>query len=121
MYGVIMSAQGFKESEYASYLGILSGKYDTVINVPLAFSNALAASLIPSLVATVKTGSRKQVQRKINTFAKFDMMIAIPSAVGLIVLAKPVLDLLFFTEDNKEAALILQLERFPLFSTVCLR
>ena len=34
MYGVIMSAQGFKESEYASYLGILSGKYDTVINVP---------------------------------------------------------------------------------------
>ena len=109
MYGVIMSAQGFKESEYASYLGILSGKYDTVINVPLAFSNALAASLIPSLVATVKTGSRKQVHRKINTFAKFDMMIAIPSAVGLIVLAKPVLDLLFFTEDNKEAALILQL------------
>ena len=46
-------------------MGILSGKYDTVINVPLAFSNALATSLIPSLVAAVKAGNRKQVHRKI--------------------------------------------------------
>ena len=108
MFGSIMSAQGHQESEYAVYVGILSGKYDTVINVPLAFSNALATSLIPSLVAAVKAGNRKQVHRKIALFAKFDMMIAIPSAVGLLVLAKPVLDLLFFTENNTEAARILQ-------------
>ena len=108
MFGSIMSAQGYQEAEYANYVGILSGKYDTVINVPLAFSNALATSLIPSLVAAVKAGNRKQVHRKIALFAKFDMMIAIPSAVGLLVLARPVLDLLFFTENNAEAARILQ-------------
>ncbi len=108
MFGSIMSAQGYQEAEYANYVGILSGKYDTVINVPLAFSNALATSLIPSLVAAVKAGNRKQVHRKIALFAKFDMMIAIPSAVGLLVLARPVLDLLFFTENNAEASRILQ-------------
>ena len=108
MFGSIMAAQGHQEAEYAVYVGILSGKYDTVINVPLAFSNALATSLIPSLVAAVKAGNRKQVHRKIALFAKFDMMIAIPSAVGLLVLAKPILDLLFFTENNTEAARILQ-------------
>ena len=69
---------------------------------------------IPSLVAAVKAGNRKQVRRKIALFAKFDMMIAIPSAaVGLLVLARPVLDLLFFTENNAEASRILQVGALP--------
>lgn len=109
MFGKIMSVQGHKESEYAALLGMLSGKYDTIINVPLAFSSALAASLIPSLVTTVKTGSRRQVHSKIDLFSRFNMMIAIPCAVGLMVLAKPILDLLFFTEKNDTAALMLQI------------
>ena len=42
MFGSIMSAQGYQEAEYANYVGILSGKYDTVINVPLAKNSILA-------------------------------------------------------------------------------
>ena len=109
MFGKIMAVQGHKESEYAALIGILSGKYDTLINVPLAISNALAASLIPSLILTVKTGSKKQVHNKIQLFARFDMMIAIPSAAAFIALAKPLLDLLFFTENNQTASTMLQL------------
>lgn len=108
MFGKIMSIQGHAESDYAGLLGILSGKYDTLINVPLAFSNALGSSLIPSLVATVKTGNKRQINSKISMFTRFNMLIAIPSAVGLLVLAKPLLDLIFFTEDNVTAAKILQ-------------
>lgn len=109
MFGKIMAAQGFAENEYAGLLGILSGKYDTLINVPLAFSNALGASLVPSLVATAKAGNKRQVNSKIALFTRFNMIIAIPSAVGLIVLAKPLLDLIFFTENNDVAAKMLQL------------
>lgn len=109
MFGTIMSAQGHAESDYAGLLGILSGKYDTIINVPLAFSNALGASLVPSLVATAKSGNRRQVNSKISLFVRFNMMIAIPSAVGLFVLAKPILDLIFFTENNDVSAKMLQI------------
>lgn len=109
MFGTIMSAQGHAESDYAGLLGMLSGKYDTIINVPLAFSNALGASLIPSLVAAAKTGNKRQVNSKISLFVRFNMMIAIPSAVGLFVLAKPILDLIFFTEDNSISAKMLQI------------
>lgn len=109
MFGTIMSAQGHMESEYAGLLGILSGKYDTIINVPLAFSNALGASLVPSLVATAKSGNRRQINSKISLFVRFNMMIAIPSAVGLFVLAKPILDLIFFTENNDVSAKMLQI------------
>ena len=109
MFGKIMSAQGHAESEYAGLLGILSGKYDTLINVPLAFSNALGASLVPSLVATVKSGNKRQANSKIAMFVRFNMLIAIPSAVGLMVLAKPLLDLIFFTENNDVSAKMLQI------------
>ncbi|MGF0034625.1 putative polysaccharide biosynthesis protein [Bariatricus sp. SGI.154] len=109
IFNNIMAAQGFKKTEYASLMGIFGSQYNTLINVPLSVSSALAASLIPSLVATVQTGSRKQVHNKINTVTRFNMMIAIPCAVGFIVLAKPIMDLLFFTEDNKTAALMLQM------------
>lgn len=109
MFGTIMSAQGHAENDYAGLLGILSGKYDTIINVPLAFSNALGASLVPSLVATAKSGNKRQVNSKISLFVRFNMMIAIPSAVGLLVLAKPILDLIFFTENNDVAAKMMQI------------
>lgn len=109
MFTNIMAAQGYTNKEYASLLGILGGQYTTMINVPLSVSTALGASLIPSLVATVQTGSRKQVHNKIMAVTRFNMIIAIPCAMGFLVLAKPILDLIFFTQDNTKAALMLQL------------
>ena len=92
MFGTIMSIQGHKESEYAALLGIVTGKYDTLMNVPLAISSAFGSSLIPSIVLTAKTGNRRQVHEKIDIFTRFNMIIAIPCAAGFIVLAKPLLD-----------------------------
>ena len=109
MFGKIMSIQGYKETEYAALLGILSGKYDTLMNVPLAISSAFGASLIPSIVMTAKTGNQRQVHDKINLCVRFNMIIAIPCAAAFIAVAKPLLDLLFFTEDNTLAGILLQL------------
>ena len=89
LFNTIMAAQGYKKTEYASLLGMFQGQYSTLINVPLSIASALAASLIPSLVATVQTGNRKQVHNKITTVCRFNMLIAIPCAVGFLVLAKP--------------------------------
>lgn len=109
MFTNIMAAQGYTNKEYASLLGILGGQYATMINVPLSVSTSLGASLIPSLVTTVQTGNRKQIHNKITAVTRFNMIIAIPCAMGFLVLAKPILDLVFFTEDNTTAALMLQL------------
>ena len=94
MFGTIMSIQGHKESEYAA---------------PLAISSAFGSSLIPSIVLTAKTGNRRQVHEKIDIFTRFNMIIAIPCAAGFIVLAKPLLDLLFFTENNTLGGVLLQM------------
>lgn len=95
IFSNIMVAQGHTEKETAELLGMFTGKYNTLINIPLAVANALGASLIPSLTATVASGTKKQIHAKINMVIRFVMMIAIPCAVGFLVLAEPILDLLY--------------------------
>ncbi len=108
IFNKIMVFQGYEKSEYASLLGMFSGKFTTLINVPTSVASALASSLIPALVMTAQSGSRKQIHGKIFTVIRFTMLISIPCAVGFLVLAKPILDVLF-TRDNVEAAWMLQL------------
>ena len=49
------------------------------------------------------------IRDRINTVSRFNMLIAIPCAVGFITLAKPILNLLYFTQDNTTAARMLQM------------
>ncbi|MDO4311877.1 MAG: polysaccharide biosynthesis protein [Eubacteriales bacterium] len=105
----IMAIQGVPKKEYTELLGMFSGQYDTMTNIPLSVASALAASFMPSLVATIQTGSRKQIHNKIEVVSRFNMIIAIPCAAGFITLAKPILDLLYFTQDNTIPALLLQI------------
>ncbi len=109
MFAKIMAVQGHKESEYAALLGILNGKYDTLINVPIAVAYSFGASLIPAIVTAAQTGNQRQVHKKIQMVTRLNMIIAIPCAAGFIVLARPILDLLFFSQDNEVGALMLQL------------
>lgn len=95
MFGSIMAAQGHSLAERSDLLGRFSGHYNVLINIPLAVANALGASLIPSLTAAVAIGNKKQIHSKISMSIRFSMMIAIPSFVGFLVLANPILALLF--------------------------
>ncbi len=106
LFNMIMAAQGFTEEKYMALLGIYSGKYNTLISVPLAMANGLAASVIPSLTAAVTTSNRPQVYNKINQSIRFTMLIAIPCFVGFVVLASPIMVLLFNDASTTPAALL---------------
>jgi len=95
MFGSIMAAQEHSLKERSDLLGRFSSHYNVLINIPLAVANALGASLIPSLTAAVAVGNKKQIHSKIAMAIRFSMMIAIPSFVGFLVLANPILALLF--------------------------
>lgn len=105
----IMTVQGMSEKEYTTLLGLFNGQYDTMIGIPLSVATALASSFMPSLVATIQTGTKRQIHHKISLVCRFNMMIAIPCAAGFIMLARPILDLLFFTQDNTIPAMLLRI------------
>lgn len=106
IFSNIMEVQGMAKEEYETLWGMYSGKFNTLVNVPLAISNAVGASVIPSLTAAVTSGNRKLVYNKIQLATRFTMIISIPSMIGCMVLARPVLDLLF-NGNNKTPALLL--------------
>lgn len=76
------------------------GQYHLLFNIPVAISNALSSSLIPSLTRAVAARDRKQTLEKVQIAIRFSMIIAIPSAVGLCVLSGPINNLLFSGDDN---------------------
>lgn len=100
LFGQVMASLG-KEDEIASQWGIYSGKYHLLFNIPVAVANSLSSSLIPSLSKAVAEKNRRQVLERISSAIRFSMIIAIPSAVGLTVLAAPVCNLLFSGGDNE--------------------
>ncbi len=100
IYGSVMKSLGESEQEIASHWGVYMGRYHLLFNIPVAIANSLSSSLIPSLSKAVAEKNRRQVLSRISSAIRFSMIIAIPSAVGLTVLAGPVSNLLFSGMDN---------------------
>jgi stage V sporulation protein B len=95
-------------SDYKSVWGIYSGKYNLLINVPVAFASALASSIIPALSGAMARGDSEDARRKTAEAIRFNMLIAIPCAVGLGILARPLMCLLF-SGANIEAGRMMML------------
>lgn len=108
MFNNIMHAQGYKTKEYVAMWGMFNN-YNTLVNIPLAMANALGASVVPSLTAVVSSGTRKQIHGKLHLAVRFVMLIAIPSCVGLIVLAEPIISLLYPNGDISTTTMMLRL------------
>ncbi|WP_242871184.1 putative polysaccharide biosynthesis protein [Pseudobutyrivibrio sp. YE44] len=100
--------QGHKASEISEFWGVFTGQYKVLINVPLAIASAMAASTVPSLTAAFNSGDKELVKKQINMANRFVMVIAFPCCVGLMVLASPVMQLLF-NDDEKSSALMLMI------------
>ncbi len=91
----------------STLLGIYSTKYRVLVSVPIAVSTAIASSMIPGLVASYMQRDMKAVRYKIGIAVKFNMIIAFPSAMGLSVLAIPIIRLLFPGSDYMTGGLML--------------
>lgn len=89
--------------EYLALWGIYSNKYLLLVHVPLALANSLSSSLIPTLSRAVATKSRREIISKVSMAIRFSMVIALPAAVGLTILAAPINNLLFHNGSNDEA------------------
>ena len=101
---VLMKEHGAAAGEYyiESYrntlTGIYSGEYRLLTNVPVAIAAAIGAAIVTTVSADMAHGLKEQIRHKIHVAIKFNMIIAIPSAVGMGVLASPIMFLLFKDE-----------------------
>lgn len=80
--------------------GIFSGEYKVLTNVPIAVASAMASSAIPVLTRARVNRDRREMRRKTENAIRFVMVVCIPCAVGLSVLAEPILTLLFGAKEH---------------------
>ena len=91
---------------YTTLWGVYSGKYLLLVHVPVAFASAMAASSVPAITRAMVQENYGLLVERVTAALKLTMIVAIPSAVGLTVLASPIIKLLF-RSDNSQAHMYL--------------
>ena len=104
--------------EAAGLYGLYSGTYILLTNLPIAISNSLSSSLIPNISKHMAARDIKSVHRKIKMALKFSMIIAVPSSIGLSILATPIVRLLFRMEDASMVPIAIGLIKYGSFSVI---
>ena len=105
IFNYVMTKNGMGEIQTA-YWGMFSGKYRVLTNVPIALASAISASMMPTLTQCMEFGEYRAAKHKVSTATRFTMILAIPCAVGLAVLGKPILSMLFTGEIDIPAKLL---------------
>jgi len=91
-----MAASGaFNEDEINALVGQFTGKFLLLTTLPVALSMALSAAVIPEITTSQVKMDMGAIRRKTNMALRLSMMLSIPAAVGLGVLADPIIALLF--------------------------
>lgn len=104
----IAIVQGYSAKQISEWWGVYSGQFIVLTNVPISIASSLAASSVPSLSQAFYAGDYDKVNKQISMATRFIMVIAIPSAVGMTILGKP-LNLLLFQDGDYSTMMIMLL------------
>ncbi|MCL2286323.1 MAG: polysaccharide biosynthesis protein [Firmicutes bacterium] len=91
----MVGSGAFTIEEAQALRGQFTGKFILLTTLPVALSVALSAAVIPEITSSSVKMDTGAVKRKTNTALHLSMILSIPSAVGLAVLADPIIGLLF--------------------------
>lgn len=100
--------------------GQLKGMAQTLINLPQIFSIAIAMSLMPAISSANARKQKKEVERMISSGIRMTLLIGLPSAFGLFVLAKPIIGLLYFNNSPETIISTGEILRYLSFGVIFL-
>ncbi len=93
---VVRGLKNFLSSQEAKIqYGILSGKVDTLVNLPLSFNMAFATALVPAVSAAFTKKNNLEGIKKISFSLLTTILIGLPCTAGMIMFADQILNLLF--------------------------
>ncbi len=80
--------------------GVFAGKAVVIVNIPIALASAMSAAMIPMISGSFAKGDERETNQKIQSGIRTTMLISIPCAVGMFVLPKPIMKLLFSQKES---------------------
>ena len=96
-----LQATGWNLAESQKLYGLISGYCDPLVNLPVVFIDAICISLIPAVTRAFTLKIKSDLDGNVRTGLKTMMIIAVPCTIGLISLAKPILTLLYYKQQDE--------------------
>jgi len=87
------------EAEAMRVVGIIS-KVDTIIHLPLALNIAFSTALVPEISAAIAKNDMERAKKRLSFSFFATILIVAPCVVGLMVLATPILQLIYPTASE---------------------
>ena len=101
--------QGFKGIDHDTITSLYAeyGYYMTLINIPLTLASTAPTSMIPEVSALYATGDIEATRECIDQTVQLSMVVSAPCAMGLAVLAQPIVFLLYGNSTGLAANLLI--------------
>lgn len=87
--------------------GVFSGKFRTMLNLPVAIAAAIGAACIPSITSSFVKKRQEEVVLKTELAIRFSMLIAFPASFLLMLLSAPLMEFLFQDTQPLASGLLL--------------
>lgn len=94
---------GFDPETAKSLYGQLTGFCEPIVALPQVFMSAIVMSIVPMVAAANRLRETERLHETISLGLRMSTIVAFPCAAGLVILAKPVLTMLFFTQRDAAA------------------
>jgi len=111
LIGRILKKLGFTVEAAQTAFSLLRTNVTTLINMPSVLTMALAMSLVPAISSGMANRDMKSVKNAARFGLKLALLIGLPCAVGLFILAEPVLTFLYTSLEGVELQLAAELLR----------
>ncbi len=96
-----LMATGWDRVTAQKLFGLMGGYCDPIINLPSVFTDAICISLMPAITTAYTLKNKDELNKQLRTGLKTMMIIAYPCTIGLMVLARPILTMLFFKQHDE--------------------
>lgn len=101
---MLIDLKGAGETATTTLYGIFSNKAVVISNIPISIATAVSSAIIPGISAAYAKRDETGARRQVGNAIRITSIIAIPSAVGLAVLARPITMLMFPQMESLELA-----------------
>ncbi len=95
------------QEQIALWWGVFSGKFKTLVNLPVAVAVAIGTACIPSITASFEREDDQAVAEKTELAIRYSMLIAFPAAFALMLLSSPIMEFLFQDKQPLSSGLLL--------------
>jgi stage V sporulation protein B len=113
-----LQSAGFSLKTATSLLGQLQGMAGAFINLPQVVTIALAASLVPAISESIARSDFGSAARKSELAIRVSLMIGLPAAFGLFILADPIMKLMYPAEPATLGMVLRYLSPAVIFLTL---